>query len=320
MRTVLSWIIAGPILALLLGMSQSALAQKRIAFSFDDVPRKAGGFLTPDLRTRTFIAALKRARIRQAAFFVTPGNLNAPDGKGGEARIAAYVRAGHVIANHSYSHLWLSKTSAADYVADIDRAAAWLKGRPGLRPWYRYPFLDEGRRDLAKRGEVRAALAERGLSNGYVTIDNYDWHLDGLATRAKAAGENVDMKALRDLYVETLVGAANFYDRIAREALGRQPVQVMLLHETDLNAMFIDDLAAGLRKDGWEIVPIDQAYRDPIAAREPDGWFTNGGRIAALAQETGRAPRDLIDSRTDEDVLTALFEGRVMKRRGEAAR
>lgn len=320
MRAILSWIIAGLIVALLIGQPQPVLAQKRIAFSFDDVPRKAGGFFSPDMRTRKFIAALKRARIRQAAFFVTPGNLNAPDGKGGEARIAAYVRAGHVIANHSYSHLWLSKTPAVDYIADIDRAAAWLKGRPGLRPWYRYPFLDEGRRDLAKRAEVRAALAERGLSNGYVTIDNYDWHLDSLTTRAKSAGRPIDMAALRDLYVETLVGAANFYDDIARSALGRQPVQVILLHETDLNAMFVDDLAAALRRDGWEIVTIDEAYRDPVAVREPDGWFTNGGRLAALAQETGKAPKDLIDPRTDEDVLTALFEARVVKQAAVSAR
>jgi peptidoglycan/xylan/chitin deacetylase (PgdA/CDA1 family) len=320
MRSILSWIIAGLIVALWIGQPQPVLAQKRIAFSFDDVPRKAGGFFSPDMRTRKFIAALKRARIRQAAFFVTPGNLDAPDGKGGEARIAAYVRAGHVIANHSYSHLWLSKTPTVDYIADIDRAAVWLKGRPGLRPWYRYPFLDEGRRDLAKRAEVRVALAERGLSNGYVTIDNYDWHLDGLTTRAKAAGRPIDMAALRDLYVETLVGAANFYDDIARSALGRQPVQVILLHETDLNAMFVEDLAAGLRRDGWEIVTIDEAYRDPIAAREPDGWFTNGGRLAALAQETGKAPKDLIDPRTDEDVLTALFEARVVKQAAVSAR
>lgn len=299
-------------LALAAALSPAA-AQKRIALSFDDVPRHAGGFFTPDERTTKLIAALETGKVEQAAFFVTPGNLEKPDGKGGEARIAAYVRAGHVIGNHSYSHKWLSRTPAADYIADIDKAAAWLRGRPGTRPWYRYPYLDEGRRDLAKRAEVRSALEKRGLANGYVTIDNCDWHVDALAAKAKREGRTLDMPALRDLYVETLVGAAEFYDRIAREALKRQPVQVLLLHETDLNAMFIADVVAGLRKAGWDIVPIDDAYRDPIAAREPDGWFTNGGRIAALAQDTGRAPKDLIDPRTDEAVLTALFDARVLK-------
>lgn len=307
---VTRWLLA---MCAALTLATPAIAQKRIALSFDDVPRHAGAFYTPDERTSRLIAALDDADVEQAAFFVTPGNLEKPDGENGEARIAAYVRAGHVIANHSYSHQWLSRTPAADYIADVDRATAWLKGRPGYRPWYRFPFLDEGRRDLAKRAEVRAALAARGLSNGYVTVDNYDWHLDALASKAKRDGRKMDMAALRDLYVETLVGAAEFYDRVALDALKRQPVQVLLLHETDLNAMYIADVAAGLRKAGWEVVPIDEAYRDPIAAREPDGWFTNGGRVAALAQDAGRAPRDLIDPRTDEAVLTALFEDRVLK-------
>ena len=303
------------VLALCLALlaAAPAAAQKRIALTFDDVPRAAGGFMTPDQRTTRLIAALNSARVPQAAFFVTPGNLSRPDGAGGEARVAAYGRAGHVIGNHSWSHLWLHKTPAAAYVADLDRAAAWMKGRAGYRPWFRFPYLDEGRRDLTKRAEVRAALAARGLRNAYVTVDNYDWHLDALATKAKREGRSIDLPGLRELYVETLVGAADFYDRIARDALGRQPAQVLLLHETDLNALFIADVARGLRRAGWTIIGTDEAYRDPIAAREPDGWFTSGGRIAALAQETGRAPKDLIDPRTDEDVLTALFNARVLK-------
>ena len=295
-------------------LAAPAVAAKRIALSFDDVPRHAGAFYTPDERSRRLISALRAARVRQAAFFVTPGNLEKKDGQGGEARIDAYVRAGHVIANHSFSHKWLSRTAATDYLADVDRAADWLKGRPGYRPWYRYPFLDEGRRDLTKRAEVRAGIAARGLTNGYVTVDNYDWHLDSLASKAKSAGRDIDLAALRDLYVETLVGAAEFYDRIARDALKRQPIQVLLLHETDLNAMFVADVVAGLRKAGWKIVTIDRAYRDPIAVREPNGWFTNGGRVAALAQDSGRVPKHLIDPRTDEAVLTALFDARVLRK------
>src|ERR1700755_3496375 len=47
-------------------------------------------------------AALRRAGVAQAAFFVNPGNLQQPWGAGREAQIAAYVRAGHVIGNHSW--------------------------------------------------------------------------------------------------------------------------------------------------------------------------------------------------------------------------
>ena len=100
------------LIGLLALVTAPAHAEKRIALTFDDVPREKGAFLTPDERTDMLIAALKKAGVEQAAFFVTTGNLETPDGVGGEARIAKYAAAGHVIANHSYSHSHLTKMTA----------------------------------------------------------------------------------------------------------------------------------------------------------------------------------------------------------------
>ena len=285
--------------------------QKRIALSFDDVPRFQGSFLTPDARTIALLAALREAGVEQAAFFVTTGNLEEDYGANGEARIRAYVEAGHVIANHSRSHTHLSENTAADYIADLDQAEAWLKGRPGYRPWYRFPYLDEGH-DLERRDAVRAALAARGLSNGYVTVDNYDWAIDDLVRKAMAEKREIDLRALGAFYAETAVQAANFYDRIARETLGRSPAHVFLLHETDLNALFIEDVVAALRADGWEIVSADEAFRDPIAQVEPDTLVLGGGRVSALAAVAGRDPKDLFYERNSEAELARLFEERVI--------
>ncbi|HEU4651084.1 MAG TPA: polysaccharide deacetylase family protein, partial [Croceibacterium sp.] len=229
----------------------------------------------------------------------------------GEARIRAYVEAGHVIGNHSHGHGWLWNGDAAAYVADLDRAEAWLAGRPGKRPWFRFPYLDEGR-DAGRRDALRAALRQRGLSNGYVTIDNYDWAIDDLASKAIAARREIDLRALADFYAETIVQTADFNDRIARETLGRSPVHVLLLHETDLNALFIEDVVAALQADGWKIIPIDEAYRDPIALVEPDTLVLGGGRVSALAAAAGRNPQELFYERNDEAVLARLFEVRVI--------
>lgn len=300
------------LLALALALlAAPAQAEKRIAISFDDVPRHAGGFMTPDERAVALIAALAEAGVEQAGFFVTTGNLEQPDGKGGEARIRAYAAAGHAIGNHSHGHLWYHQSEIADYIADLDRAEAWLKDMPGKRPWFRFPYLDEGR-DLARRDAMRAALAQRGLINAYVTIDNYDWHIDGLAARAVSEGREISQGALRDLYVETLVGAANFYEAMALETPGRSPAHVLLLHETDIAAMFMADLVSALRADGWTIVTMDEAYRDPIAQVEPDTLFLGGGRLSAIAAAAGKAPQQLVHERTSEEVLTRLFEERVI--------
>lgn len=274
------------LIALLLA-STPALADKRIALSFDDVPRARGGFFTPDERTRRIIAALRTTSAPQAVFFVVPGQVGSGDGLSGERRIAAYVRAGNVIANHSWSHKHLSEIGALAYLADIDKAHAWLHPRPGFRPWFRFPFLDEGGKDKGRRDTVRAGLAARGLINGYVTAESSDWHLESLAAEARKAGKPMDMKALGRLYVTWHVEAADFADEMLQKATGRQPVQIMLLHETDLAALYLADLIRGLRKAGWTIVSADEAYADPLRLEMPDVPSANGTLAEALAWQKG---------------------------------
>lgn len=292
-------------------MALLVAAQKRIALTFDDAPRARGPFLTPEERTARIIAGLRKAKVRQAAFFVVPGNLAAPDGAGGEQRVAAYVAAGHVIANHSFSHPALKSMTADAYLADIDRAGDWLKGRRGLRRWYRFPFLDEGGTDNAKRDAVRAGLAARGLSNGYVTVDGSDWNIENLAAQARRAGTSIDMDALRDLYVKTHVESAEFAERLAEKALGRQPVQVMLLHETDLAAYWIADLVAALRAKGWTIATADAAYRDPIAKLHPDTPSAQGNLLEAIAWQKG-VPAPRWYERNTLSIADSLFRARVL--------
>ena len=291
---------------------QAALADisdKRIAFSFDDVPRDRGAFLDPDERPRLLIEALATAGIEQAAFFVNPGRITDHDDDA--ADIAAYAKAGHVLANHTARHSKLSTLSASAFLADIDAAETWLKDKPNYRPWFRFPFLDEGRKDKVKRDAVRAGLKQRGLMNGYVTVDASDWYLEDLAMAAGEAGHLMDWNALRDLFVESYLESANFSDELARRTLGRAPVQMVLLHETDLAAMFVDDLAAALKADGWTIVTADEAYRDPIAHMQPEVDFADGTRTQMLAAERSIGNRWY--ERNDQKVAKKLFAERVLR-------
>jgi peptidoglycan/xylan/chitin deacetylase (PgdA/CDA1 family) len=303
--------------ALLLTLSacasvRAAPQEKRIALTFDDIPRHPGAFLSQEDRTKRLIAGLKAARVRQAAFFVNPGFLSDPAKAGGEARIAAYARAGHVLANHSFSHRNLIAIPAEEYLADIDRAEEWLKGREGRRPWFRFPYLGEGGPDKAKRDAVRAGLKARGLRNGYVTVDASDWHIEQMTIAAKQSGKTIDMDALRQLYIESHVQAADYYDGLARRTLGRSPAHVLLLHETDLAALYIADLAAALRRAGWQIVSADKAFADPIAAAMPDVPVARGTLTEALAWEKGLpAPRWY--ERNDTKLASRLFAERVLK-------
>ncbi|HEX8301951.1 polysaccharide deacetylase family protein [Sphingomonas sp.] len=286
--------------------------RKLIALSFDDVPRMRGAFLTPQERGERLIAVLKEKQVDQAAFFLNPGQLTEyGDTKGATQRIKDYVAAGHVLANHSFTHPRLANISAADYLSNIDAAEIWLSRQPGHRPWFRYPFLNEGGKDMAKRDVIRAGLKARGLLNAYVTVDGSDWNMEDQALRAVKAGKKIDMDALRALYVETHVQSADFTDAMMVRTLGRSPAHMLLLHETDMAALFLGDLIDALRKDGWEIISADGAFADPIYRMAPETPYAAGTLAEALAWEKGiTGPRWY--ERNNTRIANALFAERVL--------
>ena len=285
---------------------------KRIAFSFDDAPRGPGAFLAADVRPQLLTAALKQAGIRQAVFFTNPGRIDASNQA--EAQLRGYVRAGHLLANHTATHFVLSNVTAERFLADMDEAEAWLKPEKGYRPWFRFPQLDEGGKNFAKRDAVRAGLRMRELRNGYVTADGWDWYLESLTIRAKKSGKRIDQDALRELYVETHVLAADFADRLARRVLGRPPAHILLLHETDLAALYIEDLVKALRADGWTIITADEAYRDPMGSEQPIIADANGTMLQMISWDKGvKGPRWF--ERNEVNVMNALFKERVLHER-----
>ena len=282
---------------------------KRIALSFDDAPRGPGAFLDVNVRPQLLTIALKRAGVKQAVFFTNPGRIDASNQA--EAQLRGYVVAGHVLANHTATHPVLSDVSTERFLADIDAAQTWLKPEKGYRPWFRFPQLDEGGRNSVKRDAVRAGLQARGLRNGYVTADGWDWYLESLTIKAKKSGKRIDQNALRDLYVETHVLAANFADGLARRALGRAPAHMLLLHETDLATLYIEDLVKALRADGWTIITADEAYRDPMGKEQPVIADANGTLIQMISWDKSvKGPRWF--ERNEVAAMNRLFDERVL--------
>ena len=277
--------------------TSSKSSEKRIALTYDDAPMGQGVVFTGIERTQRLIAQLKSADTGPVAFFVTTRGLDESEG---HARIKAYASAGHLIANHSHAHIGASTISAAAYMADIDKAEMKLQDFDNRRAWFRFPFLDEGgygteKESSERRDTLRDELENRKLMSGYVTVDTYDWYLDGLWRDAVKSEALIDQEALSQLYTEMVLEAANHYDRLALETLGRRPAQVLLLHENDLAAKFTADMVSALREDGWQIISPDEAFDDPIATQLPKTRSSGRGRIAALAVDKGLNREGILD-------------------------
>lgn len=284
---------------------------KRIALTFDDVPRGPGAFYTPEERANRIIAALRAGGVEQAAFFANPGRI-APRSDAA-ARIAAYAAAGHAIANHSWSHRDLQSVSATAFLVDIDKAEGWLKRQPNYRPWFRFPGLNQGGRDSVKRRAVVDGMTARHLQIAWVTVDGSDWNIERQTMAAKKAGKPIDEAALRNLYVETMVQSADFSDALMRRVAARDVPHVLLLHENDLAARYLGDLIAALKRDGWTIVTADSAFADPLYDQKGDFDSANGTLPEAIAWQR-RLPGPLYFERNHIAHANRLFTARVLHR------
>lgn len=280
----------------------AGISAQEIALTFDDAPRGDGGLYTGLKRSEILLKKLKQYNVPQVAFFANSGNLDAV----GELRLKMYGQAGHIIANHSHTHPHIQDVGVENFIDDIKAAHQALKEFPGFRPWFRFPFLDEGR-DENTRDQLRSALDDMGYINGYVTVDNYDYYLEFLYQQALKENKKINYDLLQELYIEHLWESIQFYQNIALKTLGRSPKHVLLLHENDLAALFLDDLISFLRGEGWLIISPEEAYKDPIAQHIPKVLMNNQGRVAAIARENGMARKDLVQKSEDEQYLKDYF-------------
>jgi len=183
------------------------ISAQEIALTFDDAPTQHHEYQTGLQRTELLIKKLRAANVSQVAFFVVTSRMDSA----GAARLKLYSDAGHIISNHSHSHNHINRMGVENYILDIFKADLLLNDLPGFIPWFRFPFLDEGR-TRPVRDAIRKALVDKNYSNGYVTVDNYDWYFDRLFRTAVSEQKQIDFHKLRTLYIEHLWKSIQFYN------------------------------------------------------------------------------------------------------------
>lgn len=134
-------------------------ARKRIALTFDDGPSSF---------TARILDVLAAANVR-ATFFVVGRNV-----AGHEALLTRMLEAGHMIGNHSFTHVSLAKADAAA-LRQIDDTQAAIKTATGFTPCLLRPPFGLGSRKLLR------ALAGRRLTSTLWSVNPQDFRTPGTA-------------------------------------------------------------------------------------------------------------------------------------------
>lgn len=254
-----------------------------IALTFDDAPMPESSIMTGKEKTERIIQGLKSQGVSDALFFVTTQYINEESLK----LINRYADEGFHLANHSHAHLSANKIPAEDYLLDFYRSHLMSRKLNNYLKLHRFPYLHYGSSEET-RDILNDALRELDYSIGYVTVDNFDWYLNGKLIKAHEEGKKINYDQLGKLYVSVLWECIVFYDEIAKKMLGRSPKHVLLLHENEMAAMYIDDLVKHIQSKGWKIISPEEAYRDPMSSlHHSSHTFTKQGRVASIAHSKG---------------------------------
>jgi peptidoglycan-N-acetylglucosamine deacetylase len=289
------------ITAMLAGNSR-AVAQVRspeIAFTFDDPTTEGGANLKWQEINERMLGTLASKNLKSILFVCG----KRVDSNAGGQLLAAWDRAGHLIGNHSYSHLYFNVSRDDDphgfkNVTLAEFEADALKNEPLTRNCrhfirlFRYPFLKEGD-TVAKRDGMRAFLKEHGYGVGRATIDASDWAISARLEKRTRANLHADLSGYRDFFLQHIWERAQYYDSLAQRVLGRRVRHTVLLHHNPLNALFLGDMIAMFRKKGWQAVDAEYAYQDEIYDRQPKILPAGESLIWALAKESGKFEKEL---------------------------
>jgi peptidoglycan/xylan/chitin deacetylase (PgdA/CDA1 family) len=257
----------------------------RVALTMDDPNVSFASRMSWQEANKRILGALTALQLN-AALFVCGMRVDRPEAQG---LVAEWNDAGHLICNHSYSHLMFTDP----IVTYSEFAADFIRNEPIIAPYrqrtqlFRYPFLKEGD-TVEKRDRFRSLLNEHQYKVGHVTIDASDWYVDQRIRERLEKDPKVNLDPYRDYLVAHLLDRAAFYRKLSLDVLGREIPHTLLVHYSYMNALFLPAVLEAFRQAGWEWIDANRAYEDAIFQRAPQTLPAGESLIWALAKETGK--------------------------------
>lgn len=256
----------------------------KVCLTFDDGnPQDMPGYGWQEWN-ELLLQHLQQRKVK-AMFFAYGQALDNPKGK---QVLEQWSKAGHLIANHTYSHQSYngSNISFEKYVKDFLKNDSLIHQFPGYTKFFRYPYLKEGN-TADKRDRFRAFLKENYYQNGYVTIDASDWYINSRLIKRLKENPQASIEPFKQFYLQHLYERATYYNQLSLQLTGRQISHTLLLHHNLTSALFVDDLIEMFKAKGWEVINASEAYKDKIYQSTPNTLPAGESLIWALAKEKG---------------------------------
>lgn len=241
----------------------SLTSAKEVAITIDDLP-------SPQLETidvlreryKSILKVLKYYDIH-AVGFANVGNISHDCEIEIINLFKEWIKEGHELGNHTYSHKRLSRTTLDVFMKDVIQGEKFIKDLMEdydlQLSYFRFPYLDNGFNEFL-RSAAESALKNRGYTIAPVTIDTMDWKFNALLLKNPDKTEKI-----LESYVQYIRFIIKFYEKASQILFKRQIKNIMLFHINKINSLVIDQILEILQKEyGYTFITLKKALEDPI--------------------------------------------------------
>jgi peptidoglycan/xylan/chitin deacetylase (PgdA/CDA1 family) len=245
---------------------RESLEGMEIAITVDDLP--AHGEIPADMNRRDIgkgvLRALESIRTPPVYGFSNAEQLTwAPESF---EVLKDWLQSGHLLGNHTFSHVNLARSTADDFIADIiamDRLLTFLSPMGSPHKVFRYPYLNEGD-TLEKHDRVRNFLENNAYHVAQITIHYDDWAWNNAYVRCHALKDKAKMQWLQQHVVAAARTEVRQAQKAAELVAGRDVRHILLVHLTAFNALTLTEVLSALQADGVRFIDLSRAMNDPI--------------------------------------------------------
>ncbi len=265
---------------------------KKIALTVDDLPihgDKIESYSRLEI-AKNFIQAFKKFDLPPVVGFA---NMQATlDSSEGLEVIHYWSESGHLLGNHTFSHLDLECVSEGEFINDIELNEKYLSCLPHFKRYFRYPFLSESQ-SFIKRAFVKEYLENRNYIVAPVTVDFFDFMWNTAFSKCLAHKNGTGKEYLQNTFITAAAEAADQSILTARKIFSCDVKQIMLLHMGMATSLFIEPLIEHLMSLGYEFITLEEALSDELYQEDfyiPERNGLNFLQQAAQAYHTSMPP------------------------------
>jgi len=261
-----SLVVIATVVILILSVSVLAQDQKKLTkemcITFNELPASLGfGEVDVGAVNYLILQSLKDHEVKAAGFVV-----GSYIGENFDI-LGEWLNGGHTLGSMTGTNQDYHQVDMASFIKDIasgnEALEPMLAGFGQKKRYFRFPYLHYGTK-IEEKDAAMIYLEENNniVAHATILVDDYLFNLN-LEKMGKVP-DSFRLEQLRDEYLEHFETEIEAAEYKAKDLLGKNCRQILLLRANRLNAIFLEDILTLVENLEYKFVTLARALKDPV--------------------------------------------------------